>query len=130
MRFVSMLVVCSAAMVVTRQAWWQPGSLSIRPKPNSLLASRFFTERPAAMHVTSRKPMIMLLRSSLAQMLLRRLAHLFCVWSVHGGVAQTFATMVGQVYRVTFDLAGSPGNGPADKQVEVSAADLSGIYAY
>jgi choice-of-anchor C domain-containing protein len=42
--------------------------------------------------------------------------------SGRGGVAQTFQTVKGQRYRVTFSLAGSPGSKPAVKRVAVAAA--------
>jgi choice-of-anchor C domain-containing protein len=38
-----------------------------------------------------------------------------------GGIAQTFKTKKGQKYRVTFALAGNPGE-PAEKRLQVSAA--------
>ena len=38
-----------------------------------------------------------------------------------GGIEQTFATTAGQLYRVTFDLAGDPGAPPTVKTVNVSA---------
>jgi choice-of-anchor C domain-containing protein len=38
-----------------------------------------------------------------------------------GGIAQTFKTKQGQKYRVTFALAGNPGE-PAEKKLQVSAA--------
>ncbi|HUK31703.1 MAG TPA: choice-of-anchor C family protein [Candidatus Acidoferrum sp.] len=39
-----------------------------------------------------------------------------------GGVKQTFATVAGQKYDVTFDLAGNPFGAPAVKTLKVSAA--------
>lgn len=41
---------------------------------------------------------------------------------VHGGIAQTFTTVAGKRYRVTFDLAGNPNRGPIKKPMRVSAA--------
>ncbi|HEX3998042.1 MAG TPA: choice-of-anchor C family protein [Pirellulales bacterium] len=40
----------------------------------------------------------------------------------YGGVAQTFKTLKGRRYRVTFSLAGTPGANPATKRVAVVAA--------
>ncbi len=37
-----------------------------------------------------------------------------------GGIRQTFATAVNQVYRIRFDLAGNPDSGPAVKAVRLS----------
>jgi choice-of-anchor C domain-containing protein len=39
-----------------------------------------------------------------------------------GGIKQTFATVAGQKYDVSFDLAGNPLNGPKVKTLKVSAA--------
>ena len=42
-----------------------------------------------------------------------------------GGVAQTFTTVPGQIYRVTFDLSGNPLGGPALRELELKAAGQS-----
>jgi choice-of-anchor C domain-containing protein len=44
-----------------------------------------------------------------------------------GGVEQTFATTIGQIYTVSFDLSGNPDNGIGDKTVSVSAGDVTGL---
>ncbi len=41
---------------------------------------------------------------------------------VQGGIAQSFETVKGRRYRVTFDLAGNPNRGPLIKPLRVSAA--------
>ena len=41
---------------------------------------------------------------------------------VRGGIAQTFATLKGKRYRVTFDLAGNTNHGPVKKPMRVRAA--------
>jgi choice-of-anchor C domain-containing protein len=43
----------------------------------------------------------------------------------HGGIAQTFATVPGTRYRVTFDLAGNPNQLPVIKRFQISAAGQS-----
>ena len=47
-----------------------------------------------------------------------------------GGVAQDLATVVGQEYVVTFDLAGNPANGPAVKEMRVSAGSASQGFSF
>jgi choice-of-anchor C domain-containing protein len=42
--------------------------------------------------------------------------------STAGAISQTFKTKKGQKYRVKFALAGSPGNAPTEKKLQVSAA--------
>jgi len=49
---------------------------------------------------------------------------------VRGGIAQTFVTLAGRRYRVTFDLAGNPNRGPTLKPVRVSAAGQSADFAF
>lgn len=49
---------------------------------------------------------------------------------VRGGIAQTFATVAGRRYRVTFDLAGNPNRPPARKPVRVSAAGQSAEFVF
>ncbi len=44
---------------------------------------------------------------------------------VQGGIAQTFATIPGMQYRVTFDLAGNPNQLPEIKRFQISAAGQS-----
>jgi choice-of-anchor C domain-containing protein len=44
-----------------------------------------------------------------------------------GGIKQTFATNIGQIYTVSFDLSGNPDNGTGDKIVAVSAGNVSGL---
>ncbi|MGK7939865.1 MAG: choice-of-anchor C family protein [Crocosphaera sp.] len=46
-----------------------------------------------------------------------------------GGVQQTFTTVPGETYQVTFDLAGNPGGG-AQKSVTVSAAGDSATFTF
>lgn len=53
-----------------------------------------------------------------------------------GGIQQTFATIAGQTYVVSFDLSGNPGNGlpgtglPTIKQVRVSVGGFSEDYTF
>ena len=47
-----------------------------------------------------------------------------------GGIAQTFDTVVGTVYRVTFDLAGNPGGPPRVKPLLATAAGVSRSYLF
>ena len=47
-----------------------------------------------------------------------------------GGIAQTFATIVGAAYQVTFDMAGNPGSGPTIKPMRVSAAGQSADFFF
>ena len=47
-----------------------------------------------------------------------------------GGIAQTFSTLAGQQYDVTFDLAGNPLNFPIIKTVSVSAAGQSQNFSF
>lgn len=49
---------------------------------------------------------------------------------VRGGIAQTFATVTGKRYRVTFDLAGNPNRGPLKKPMRVSAAAQSAEFVF
>ena len=42
----------------------------------------------------------------------------------YGGVKQTIKTVKGSTYRVTFDMAGTPGGNPAKKSLTVSAGKL------
>ena len=49
---------------------------------------------------------------------------------VRGGIAQTFATLAGKRYRVTFDLAGNPNRGPARKPMRVSAAAQTAEFVF
>lgn len=49
---------------------------------------------------------------------------------VRGGIAQTFATVAGKRYRVTFDLAGNPNRGPARKPLRVRAAGDSADFVF
>src|SRR5581483_9482601 len=42
--------------------------------------------------------------------------------STAGAISQSFKTKKGQKYRVKFALAGSPGNAPTEKKLQVSAA--------
>lgn len=49
---------------------------------------------------------------------------------VRGGIAQTFATLAGKRYRVTFDLAGNPNRGPARKPMRVRAAGDSADFVF
>lgn len=47
-----------------------------------------------------------------------------------GGVAQSFDTIPGQTYRVTFDLAGNPLGGPSLRQIDVKAAGQSAQFEF
>ena len=53
-----------------------------------------------------------------------------------GGIEQTFATVIGQAYVVSFDLSGNPGNGqpgtglPFTKQLRVDAGGVSQTYSF
>lgn len=47
-----------------------------------------------------------------------------------GGIAQTFATVPGQRYLVTFDMAGNPARPPAQKPMRVSAAGQSEEFVF
>jgi len=49
---------------------------------------------------------------------------------VQGGIAQTFATVAGKRYRVTFQLAGNPASGPAIKPMRVMAAGQSAEFTF
>jgi choice-of-anchor C domain-containing protein len=49
---------------------------------------------------------------------------------VRGGIAQTFATLAGKRYRVTFDLAGNPNRGPSRKPMRVRAAGDSADFVF
>lgn len=49
---------------------------------------------------------------------------------VQGGIAQTFATVAGQRYVVTFDMAGNPARPPARKPMRVSAAGQSAEFVF
>jgi len=49
---------------------------------------------------------------------------------VQGGIAQTFRTVAGRRYRVSFDLAGNPNRPPARKPVRVSAAGQSAEFIF
>lgn len=49
---------------------------------------------------------------------------------VRGGIAQSFATVPGRRYRVTFDLAGNPNRGPTRKPMRVSAAGQSAEFVF
>lgn len=49
---------------------------------------------------------------------------------VQGGIAQTFATLAGKRYRVTFDLAGNPNRGPLKKPLRVRAAGDSADFVF
>jgi choice-of-anchor C domain-containing protein len=49
---------------------------------------------------------------------------------VRGGIAQTFATLAGKRYRVTFDLAGNTVRGPAKKPMRVRAAGDSADFVF
>jgi choice-of-anchor C domain-containing protein len=48
----------------------------------------------------------------------------------YGGVEQTFTTMPGQRYRVTFDLAGNPQGPPASKDMAVGVAGQSFAFSH
>ncbi|HET8694857.1 MAG TPA: choice-of-anchor C family protein, partial [Aquabacterium sp.] len=45
-------------------------------------------------------------------------------------IAQTFDTIAGQIYRVSFDLSGNPDGLPTQKSLTVSAADTSDTYSF
>jgi choice-of-anchor C domain-containing protein len=47
-----------------------------------------------------------------------------------GGIQQTFATVIGQLYRVSFDLSGNPEGGPTSKRIRVTASGVSQDYAF
>ncbi len=47
-----------------------------------------------------------------------------------GGIKQTFATVSGQKYDVSFDFAGNPMNGPKIKTLKVSAAGESQSFTF
>lgn len=47
-----------------------------------------------------------------------------------GGLQQSFATIVGDIYTVAFDLAGNMGAGPVIKSLRVSAAGVSQDYLF
>jgi choice-of-anchor C domain-containing protein len=47
-----------------------------------------------------------------------------------GAIAQTFDTVAGHGYDVTFDLAGNPDGGNVIKQLLVSAAGASDVYSF
>jgi choice-of-anchor C domain-containing protein len=47
-----------------------------------------------------------------------------------GGIQQTFATMAGRLYVVSFGLSGNPGGGPAVKHARVSVDGFSADYAH
>lgn len=47
-----------------------------------------------------------------------------------GTLSQTFDTIAGQSYLVTFQLSGNPAGGPLVKQVQVSASDSSQTFDY
>jgi choice-of-anchor C domain-containing protein len=46
------------------------------------------------------------------------------------GISQTFATVVGQTYVVSFDLSGNPGGGPQIKQARVAIDGFAHDYAF
>lgn len=48
----------------------------------------------------------------------------------NGAIAQTFATVPGQPYRVTFDMSGNIWGAPLVKQIEVSAAGQTQVFSY
>ncbi len=50
--------------------------------------------------------------------------------NAQGGVAQTFDTVFGQTYSVSFDLAGNFDSGPNPKTMSVTAALFSGNYQF
>jgi choice-of-anchor C domain-containing protein len=50
--------------------------------------------------------------------------------SAAGGIEQTFATTVGQTYKVSFDLAGDPGAPQTGKSVNVSAGGQSQVFTF
>jgi choice-of-anchor C domain-containing protein len=47
-----------------------------------------------------------------------------------GAISQTFKTKKGKKYRVRFALAGSPGNAPAEKKLQVSAAGETAEFTF
>ncbi len=47
-----------------------------------------------------------------------------------GAVSQTIDTVVGETYRVRFDLAGNPAGGSTVKTVSVDAGDTPGVYTF
>jgi choice-of-anchor C domain-containing protein len=47
-----------------------------------------------------------------------------------GGIAQTFSTVPGAVYKVSFDLAGNPGGPPTIKPLTVSVAGVTNNYTF
>jgi choice-of-anchor C domain-containing protein len=47
-----------------------------------------------------------------------------------GGIAQTFATTLGQTYVVSFDLSGNPQGGPLVKDVRVEAGAFTQDYTF
>jgi choice-of-anchor C domain-containing protein len=49
---------------------------------------------------------------------------------VQGGIEQTFATTPGTRYRVTFDLAGNPNQGPLIKRMRVAAAGQAAEFTF
>ena len=50
--------------------------------------------------------------------------------TIRGGVRQSFETKSGRTYRVTFDLAGNAGLGPAVKKLRVRAAGSSAEFSF
>jgi choice-of-anchor C domain-containing protein len=48
----------------------------------------------------------------------------------NGGVAQSFATIAGTSYVVSFDMAGNPNNAPTIKPMQVSAAGQSAVFTF
>jgi choice-of-anchor C domain-containing protein len=50
--------------------------------------------------------------------------------ALSGGIEQTFATVVGQSYVVTFDLSGNPGGPPQVKTVRVAVDGFTQDYAF
>ena len=47
-----------------------------------------------------------------------------------GAISQTFPTVPGLTYNVTFDMSGNPAGGPALKTMNVSAGGASTAYSY
>jgi choice-of-anchor C domain-containing protein len=47
-----------------------------------------------------------------------------------GGIAQTFATVPGQIYKVSWDLAGNPGAGPTVKTMRIEAAGQGATFTF
>jgi choice-of-anchor C domain-containing protein len=47
-----------------------------------------------------------------------------------GGIEQTFATMAGLAYLLTFDLSGNPEGGASTKHMQVSVGDASQDYSF